>query len=187
MYILIVDDDALIRKWLTMLLKQIPNREISVDAAENGVQALKSIQNGPVPDLLITDIKMPQMDGLELCQVLKRNFPQIPVVILSSYDEFPFVKKALQLGAIDYILKADMCLEDISSVIERAEKSGSVNAVPADDFSYAKEKRRLLEDYMKSGRKDDHTFLLRLDPRLQLETLTLMMFRLDRKDRKSVV
>ena len=180
MYILIVDDDALIRKWLTMLLKQIPNREISVDAAENGVQALKSIQNGPVPDLLITDIKMPQMDGLELCQVLKRNFPQIPVVILSSYDEFPFVKKALQLGAIDYILKADMCLEDISSVIERAEKSGSVNTVPADDFSYAKEKRRLLEDYMKSGRKDDHTFLLRLDPRLQLETLTLMRFRLDR-------
>ena len=82
MYILIVDDDALIRKWLTMLLKQIPNREISVDAAENGAQALKSIQEGPIPDLLITDIKMPQMDGLELCQILKRRFPQIPVVIL---------------------------------------------------------------------------------------------------------
>lgn len=181
MYILIVDDDALIRKWLTMLLKQIPNREISVDAAENGAQALKSIQEGPIPDLLITDIKMPQMDGLELCQILKRKFPQIPVVILSSYDEFPFVKKALQLGAIDYILKADMCLEDISSVIERAEKPGEgAGSRPAGDFSYAKEKHRLLEDYLKSGRKDDHTFLLRLDSRLQLESLTLMMFRLDR-------
>ena len=174
MRILIVDDDVLIRKWLTMLLRQIPNREITVDVAEHGMQALTIIRGGTVPDLLITDIKMPQMDGLELCQQLKHHFPQIPVVILSSYDEFPFVKKALQLGAVDYILKADMCLEDISSIIERMEQSGREKRhYPAGDVSYASEKRRLLEDYLKSGRKDDPTFLLRLDSRLQMESLTL--------------
>lgn len=181
MQILIADDDALIRKWLAMLLQQIPGREISVDVAENGIQALQSIQNCGVPDLLITDIKMPQMDGLTLCQQLKQRFPQIPVVILSSYEEFSFVKKAMQLGAIDYILKADMCLEDISNVIDKVEndrqrKSGQC----AGNLDYAEEKRRLLSAYLRDSRKDDNTFLLRLDPRFKLETLTLMMLRLDR-------
>ena len=73
MHILIVDDDLLIRKWLAMLLKQIPNCEITVAQAENGLAALEYIQTIRLPDLLITDIKMPQLDGLALCQQLKRD------------------------------------------------------------------------------------------------------------------
>ena len=69
--ILIVDDDALIRKWLEMLLMQIPGREVIVEKAENGLLALQQIRRGPLPDLLITDVKMPQMDGLALCRHVK--------------------------------------------------------------------------------------------------------------------
>lgn len=181
MHILIADDDALIRKWLSMLLNQVPGREITVATAENGIQALQSIESGCLPDLLITDIKMPQMDGLALCQQLKQRFPHLPIVILSSYEEFSLVKRALQLGALDYILKASLCLEDISNIIKKAEDYYGAQSSPGDGHTgYAETKRQLLESYLAGGGADDHTFLLRLDARLTLDTLALMMLKLDR-------
>ena len=182
MRVLIVDDDVLIRKWLTMLLEQVTACEISVHMAENGVQALEDIAAHGAPDLVITDIKMPQMDGLELCRRLKDDLPELPVAILSSYDEFPLVKKALQYGAIDYILKADMNLDDIAGIIEKARKIAAHKGGAAADTSadYAEEKRRLLAEYLESGSGDDHTFLLRLGLERPLSELALMAFRLDR-------
>lgn len=173
MRILIVDDDVLVRKWLTMLLTQIPQRDICVEESENGLAALRLMQSGSPPDLLITDIKMPQMDGLTLCQHVKQGFPQLPVVILSSYEEFPFVKKALQLGALDYILKADMSMEDMIAVIEKAENArenrGRRNLV--------KERQQMLNAFLESAGGEERTFLLRLHPKLTLETLVITMFR----------
>ena len=181
MRILVVDDDILIRKWLTMLLGQLPGENVTVAIAENGVKALKKIEGGFMPDLLITDIKMPQMDGLELCQRVKQRYPQVPVVILSAYEEFSFVRRALQLGALDYILKVDMRLDDISAVIEKAKQEQSRSAsIDNARFRYAEGNYRLLEAYLKSDKTDDDAFLQRLDGGLTMDKLKLMMMRLDR-------
>lgn len=180
MYVLIVDDDALIRKWLAMLLKEIPDREITVRMAENGIEALEIIQSGHSPDLLITDIKMPKMDGLTLCQHVRQSYPQLPVVMLSSYAEFSFVKKALQLGAIDYILKVDMRVEDLSAIVEKAEAYRKKQSYQQSDVLAGEVKRRMLNSYLKDDRTDDQTFLLRLDAQMTMESLVLMMIRTDR-------
>lgn len=177
MRILIVDDDALIRKWLELLLKQIPNREILVDKADNGLLALEKIQKGPLPDLLITDIKMPQMDGLTLYQHIKESCPNLPVVILSSYDEFAFVKKALQLGAIDYILKNDMSVDDIITIINEVEhvKNRQIEARTLEA------NRQLLSTFLVNSDTDERTFLLRLDSHLSMESLIIIMIRLNQR------
>lgn len=57
------------------------------------------------PDLLITDIKMPFMDGLTLCKLVKKELPDIKIVILSGYDDFNYAKQAINIGVEDYLLK----------------------------------------------------------------------------------
>ena len=57
------------------------------------------------PDILITDIRMPFMDGLELSELVKKEFPRIKIIILSGYNEFEYAKLAVRLGVSDYILK----------------------------------------------------------------------------------
>ena len=57
------------------------------------------------PDLLITDIKMPFMDGLTLCKLVKKELPDIKIVILSGYDDFNYAKQAISIGVEDYLLK----------------------------------------------------------------------------------
>ena len=57
------------------------------------------------PDVVFTDIKMPVMDGLELLQIIKKEQPKTEVIIISSYDEFAYAKKAIALDAFDYVLK----------------------------------------------------------------------------------
>lgn len=72
--------------------------------ASNGEDAWADIQSLPV-DILITDIKMPFMDGLELSRLVRAQRPEIKVIILSGYDEFAYAKQALALGVTDYLLK----------------------------------------------------------------------------------
>jgi two-component system response regulator YesN len=57
------------------------------------------------PDILITDIKMPFMDGLELSRLVKKELPNIKIIILSGYDEFEYAKEAIKIGVTDYLLK----------------------------------------------------------------------------------
>jgi len=118
MNILIVDDDAIIRNWLSMLLKQLHQYEITLFEATDGLEALNICAVSPI-DLVITDIKMPQMNGIELISRLKNEYPQIRTSVLSSYDEFEYVRIALKSGALDYTLKAEMKLEDITALLEK--------------------------------------------------------------------
>ena len=57
------------------------------------------------PDILITDIKMPFMDGLELSRLIKQEMPDIRIIILSGYDEFEYAKEAINIGITDYLVK----------------------------------------------------------------------------------
>ncbi|MCB0046065.1 MAG: response regulator [Caldilineaceae bacterium] len=72
--------------------------------APDGELALSLIEDAP-PDILITDIRMPFMDGLELSRIVRERFPETRIIILSGHDEFRYAQEAMQLGATEYLLK----------------------------------------------------------------------------------
>jgi len=103
MEILIVDDEAIERKGLTMLLKR-EKIDARIREAENGKQALEKLEEKPA-DLMLTDIKMPFMDGLELTDICSKKYPDMKMVIFSGYGEFEYARKAMRSGVTNYILK----------------------------------------------------------------------------------
>jgi len=101
---MIVDDEPLTREYFKNNITLInPNWKIVAEASD-GEGALNLLSKKKI-DLLITDIKMPVMDGLELCRMVLKNNPKQKIIILSGYEEFDFAKEAIELGVSSYILK----------------------------------------------------------------------------------
>ncbi|HEX3044981.1 MAG TPA: helix-turn-helix domain-containing protein, partial [Bacillota bacterium] len=89
-----------------------------VGEAEDALTAMDLIAEVK-PDLVITDIRMPEMDGLELISWLSQHYPQITVAVVSAYNDFPYVREALRLGAVDYLMKAETTQETAKAFLER--------------------------------------------------------------------
>lgn len=102
--ILIVDDEPLILEGFHSLINWWDYELEIVGQALNGLDALEILQNNPI-DILITDIRMPEMNGLELIRQAKKNHPQLMCIIISSYDEFEYMKEAVKLKIENYLLK----------------------------------------------------------------------------------
>lgn len=124
MMVLIADDNVLIRRWLKIMLQQA-QADLQIIEACDGDEALRLCLEQPI-DLMITDIKMPGVDGVTLIRELQTQRPSIRAAVLSSYDDFEYVRVALKCGALDYILKAEMKQEDITSLLEKARASISL-------------------------------------------------------------
>ena len=104
MDILIVEDQRRIAEGLSVMLSNCKEDGIQIERtliADNGVQALKMLEQQPV-DLLITDIRMPIMDGLELMRRCSVQHRDVPFIILSGYDDFKYAQKAIEYGAKAY-------------------------------------------------------------------------------------
>ena len=100
------------------------------------------------PDILITDIKMPFMDGLELSELVKKELPDTRIIILSGYDEFAYAQKAVSLGITEYLLKpiSPAKLRDsIRSVADRIEEERALGASEAEWAREEQAERRLIE------------------------------------------
>ena len=91
-----------------------------VGYARNGVEALEMAETLQ-PDVVLTDIKMPFMDGLTLSKKLKELYPKVKIIILSGFDEFVYAKEAIKLEAEEYILKPINAME-LKEVFERVKK-----------------------------------------------------------------
>lgn len=102
--VLIVDDEFIIRQGIEFLIDWNGEGYALVGKYNNGIEALKLMENHPV-DIVISDIVMPQMDGVELTKQIHHKYPDTRVIILSSYSDFEYVKNTFQQGAVDYILK----------------------------------------------------------------------------------
>lgn len=112
--IIIVDDQNFTRKALRAVLKNESNLMI-VGEAENGLKALE-LMNQEEIDLAIVDLEMPEMDGFELTQKIRQNFPQTKVIILSSRDDRESINKAVNFGARGYLLKDTSVREVIDTI-----------------------------------------------------------------------
>lgn len=118
MNVLLVDDVPLIIEALKSLIDWKSYGFDIRGEAFDGSEALEIIRNTKI-DLMITDIKMPVMDGLELIKRAKEIQENMSIVVLSSYDEFELVRQAFKIGASDYILKLEMDPDRIASICRR--------------------------------------------------------------------
>ncbi len=101
--VLIVDDQHLVREGLKSLLHAQADMAV-VGAAENGRQALEIIAQTD-PEVLLLDVRMPQMDGVAVVQAVQQQWPQIRILMLSTFDHDEYVHRAMQYGAKGYLLK----------------------------------------------------------------------------------
>ncbi|MCK8488755.1 response regulator transcription factor [Paenibacillus sp. MBLB2552] len=116
--ILIVDDELLVRQGIKHHLDWEQHGFRIVGEAANGREALELME--PLsPHIVITDIVMPVMDGEEFTRVLKARYPQVEVVVLSSFGEFEYVRSTFQSGVADYILKPKLETEELLQVLQR--------------------------------------------------------------------
>lgn len=102
--ILVADDEKFIRKGIIAILSGNLKEEIEYVEARNGLEALEKSRT-ETPGLIITDISMPGCDGLEFIQRLKEINVNVPVIILSGYENFEYAKKAIKLGVKEYVMK----------------------------------------------------------------------------------
>ncbi len=101
--ILIIEDEAPIRRVLTKILSE-ENDTYSVQEAEDGLQGIELVKNEDF-DLILCDIKMPKMDGVEVLEAIKKIKPEIPMVMISGHGDLETVIQTMRLGAFDYISK----------------------------------------------------------------------------------
>ena len=102
---IIIDDERLIRLGLISKVKEINTEEFQcIGEASNGLEGLQLISEAE-PDIVITDMKMAKMDGVEFLQRLHEAHPGIPVIVLSGYKAFDYMNQAIEHGVVGYVLK----------------------------------------------------------------------------------
>lgn len=118
--LLLVEDEEKIRSGI----KNVVNwDELGISLcgeACNGCEALKLVYS-EVPDIILTDVKMPIMDGLQLIEKLKKEVPKIKSIIMSGYDDFEYIQRAIKLGVSDYLLKPSG-VQEIQDVIKKVKE-----------------------------------------------------------------
>ena len=139
--IFLVEDEVIIRHGIRDTINWEENGFLFVGEAGDGEYAYPLILKTE-PDILITDVRMPFMDGLELSRLVKKVLPDTKIIILSGYNEFDYAKEAIKIGISDYLLKP----VSSSNLIDALKKV-------ADTIKEEREKSKLLERYFVSYEK----------------------------------
>lgn len=115
--VLVVDDEVPIRQWLEFCINKIDPYRV-VGAASNGAEGYSEFRKLS-PDIVITDIRMPVMDGLEMIGMIRGLKPSVYTVVLTSHEDFEYARKAIKLGASDYILKTEITEEQLKEILDK--------------------------------------------------------------------
>ncbi len=154
--IFLVEDEYVVREGIKRINWQAHGYEFAGEAPD-GELALPLIDKTR-PDIVITDIKMPFMDGLELSRQLRRDYPETEIIILSGYAEFSYAREAVNLGVSRFLTKpispAEL-IEQIDQIRDQIEEKQR-------ERSMQEQYRKDVEEDLKKARKD---FFLRLIPR----------------------
>lgn len=113
--VLIADDQELIRQSLQIVLNSKANIEVT-DVAADGQEVIQSIRKQK-PDIILMDIRMPKMDGVQCTKIIKDVYPQIKIIILTTFDDDEYVYDALKYGASGYLLKG-VSMDELTEAIQ---------------------------------------------------------------------
>ena len=117
--VLIADDQELIRESLKIILDSKPDIEVT-DAVADGLEVIRSVRENR-PDIILLDIRMPRLDGVSCTKIIKEGYPDIKIIILTTFDDDEYVFNALKYGASGYLLKGismDSLVEAINTVYQ---------------------------------------------------------------------
>lgn len=126
--VLIADDQELIRDSLRIVLSGNP--DFSVSTAVNGIDVIRTVRMDK-PDVILMDVRMPEMDGVQCTQIIKENYPEIKIIILTTFDDDEYIFSALKHGASGYLLKGI----STDKLIEAIHKVYQGNAMINDDIA----------------------------------------------------
>lgn len=112
--VLVADDQELIRKSLMVILNSRNNIEVT-EAVENGQEVIASVRRNR-PDVILMDVRMPKMDGVQCTKIMKESYPDIKIIILTTFDDDEYVYNALKFGADGYLLKGDSMDEMVEAI-----------------------------------------------------------------------
>lgn len=128
--VLLADDHKLLRSGLKLLLQRNPNMQVVGEAAdgEQAIQLFEQLQ----PDMLLLDLSMPQMDGIECLKEIKSRDPEAKVIVLTMHEDESYIKRAMEAGASAYVPKS-AADTDLFKAIEAVQAGGfiSANRLPA--------------------------------------------------------
>ena len=133
--VLVVEDEEMIRKGIVLAVDWAALDCVVVGEAANGLQALEAVERY-APSLIITDLKMPVMDGLEMLRQLRERGNNAFVIILTAYDSFAYAQTALRLGAVDFLLKPfhdgelEQAVTRLKQRMDRAGQGGEKGPAP---------------------------------------------------------
>lgn len=114
--VLIADDQELIRQSLQIILNSESDFQVT-DAVANGHEVIRSIREER-PNVILMDIRMPEMDGVVCTQIIKENYPDIKIIILTTFDDDEYVFNALKYGASGYLLKG-ISMKELNEAIHK--------------------------------------------------------------------
>ena len=112
--VLVADDQELIRQSLQIVLNTKEDMQVTGTAAD-GQEVIQCIRK-EVPDVILMDIRMPKMDGVQCTKIIKENYPQVKIIILTTFDDDEFVYNALKFGASGYLLKG-VSMDELAEAI----------------------------------------------------------------------
>ena len=113
--VLVADDQELIRQSLQIVLDSKENIKVT-DVASNGQEVVQSVRREK-PDVILMDIRMPKMDGVQCTKIIKDNYPEIKIIILTTFDDDEYVYNALKFGASGYLLKGVSMYELVNAIV----------------------------------------------------------------------
>jgi DNA-binding NarL/FixJ family response regulator len=120
--IALVDDEILFRKGIAFLLQREDNIEIIFEAS-NGEELLDSLEKCEIkPDIIVMDLKMPLLNGVEATKIIRKSHPDIKIIALTSYDSKSFIANMIQIGAVAYLIKNTTPKDLILTINEVAKK-----------------------------------------------------------------
>jgi DNA-binding NtrC family response regulator len=138
MRVLLVDDEP---EFLETLEKRMKKRQVTVHGVRSGEAALEFLQENPV-DVVVLDVRMPQMDGIEALRQMKKAHPLIEVILLTGHASMEVAVEGMEYGAFDYLMKP-MDIDELLFKVEDAVQKKRIQ----------EEKIRRMEEVMKTGDK----------------------------------
>ncbi|PKB17724.1 response regulator transcription factor [Flavobacterium sp. 5] len=162
--IILVDDEVLFRKGISFLLTREENIEVVFEAS-NGLELMEFLKSdNPKPDIIIMDLKMPLLNGIEATKIIRKDFPDIKIIALTSYDSKSFIANMVDVGAVSYLVKNTTPQELFATINEVAEKG----------FYYSDYVMNIIQKDIVSNKKSKCSFDTNFITSRELEVLQLI-------------